>query len=130
VAFLVVPIFGFANAGIAIPADLFAVMVRPVPLGIAAGLFLGKQLGVMGASWAAIRLGVAALPAHAGWRRFYGMALLCGIGFTMSLFIGTLAFPDAATRDEVKIGVMTGSLLSGLAGWAVLAWQPRSARPR
>lgn len=130
VAFGVVPLFGFFNAGIDFAGLSIGVLVQPVTLGIAAGLFLGKQLGVMGFSWAAIRLGLAAFPPGANWRSFYGVALLCGIGFTMSLFIGVLAFPDEMFRDETKLGVLGGSLLSGLAGALVLATGPRATASR
>jgi NhaA family Na+:H+ antiporter len=92
---------------------------------VAAGLFLGKQIGVFGFSWAAIRFGLADRPANATWRQFYGVALLCGIGFTMSLFIGLLAFIDPHLQDETKIGVLLGSALSALLGWALI----RTAEP-
>ncbi len=121
VAFAIVPVFGFANAGVSLaglePADLLA----PLPLGIAAGLFLGKQVGVFLSTWAAVRLGWADCPEDASWGQVYGVSLLAGIGFTMSLFIGLLAFPDAPElQDAVKIGVLSGSLLSGVAGTVVL----------
>jgi NhaA family Na+:H+ antiporter len=125
VAFLIVPIFGFANAGVSLAGFTPAALLDPVPLGVAAGLFLGKQLGVFGFAWAAIRLGLADLPAHATWRQFYGVAVLCGIGFTMSLFIGLLAFTDVHLQDETKIGVLLGSVLSAVFGWALI----RSSRP-
>ena len=92
-------------------------------LAILLGLFLGKQLGVFGAIWLAVRTGVASRPPGTSWPQIYGTALLCGIGFTMSLFIGALAFPgDAALIDSAKIGTLAGSLLAGVAGWAVLRW--------
>jgi Na+:H+ antiporter, NhaA family len=130
VAFLVVPIFGFANAGVSFAGFSPAKLLDPVPLGIAAGLFLGKQVGVFGSAALAIRLGWAALPERAGWAQLYGVSLLCGIGFTMSLFIGLLAFPTSvALQDEVKIGVLMGSIVSGIAGALVLALVPsRGAR--
>lgn len=126
VAYLIVPVFGFANAGVSFAGISPSALAQPVPLGIAAGLFLGKQLGVFAFAWGAIRLRLADVPANATWAQVYGVALLCGIGFTMSLFIGILAFPDAPTlQDEVKIGVLAGSVLSALAGAALL----RVARP-
>lgn len=119
-AFLIVPLFGFANAGVSFAGMTLATVVAPLPLGIAAGLFLGKQVGVSGAVWLASRLGLAAQPAGASGLQMYGVALLCGIGFTMSLFIGGLAFSDPALVDEVKIGVLLGSLASALLGYTVL----------
>ena len=125
VMFAVVPIFGFANAGVSFagltPSDLLA----PLPLGVAAGLFVGKLLGVFGLSALTIRLGIAPMPAGANWAQLLGVSLLCGIGFTMSLFIGALAFADSpALQDQVKVGILSGSLAAGLAGWAVLRFAP------
>ena len=125
VAFLVVPIFGFANAGVSFAGMTPSVLAEPVTLGVALGLFLGKQLGVFGAAWLAIRLRVACLPVAASWLQLYGVSLLCGIGFTMSLFIGLLAFRDAALQDEVKVGVLVGSLVSALLGAALLSLAKR-----
>jgi NhaA family Na+:H+ antiporter len=121
VTLLVVPIFGFANAGVSFAGMSIGQLVDPVPLGVTLGLFLGKQLGVFAASAVVIRAGWAELPMYASWRQLYGVSLLCGIGFTMSLFIGLLAFPDSPLlQDEVKLGVLLGSLLSALAGAALL----------
>lgn len=120
VAFAVVPLFGFANAGVALGGFGAGTMLLPLPLGVAAGLFLGKQIGVLGAVWGATKQGWASRPRGASWVQVYGTALLCGIGFTMSLFIGGLAFADRVLVDEVKIGVLAGSILSALAGYAVL----------
>ncbi len=117
VAFFIVPLFGFANAGVALGGAAFA---DALPLGIALGLFLGKQIGIFGAIWLAVRSGFSAMPAHARWSQIYGLSLLCGIGFTMSLFIGDLAFDDAAHADGVKLGVLMGSLASALLGALVL----------
>lgn len=120
VAFFIVPLFGFANAGVSLTGVGLSSLAEPLPLGIALGLFLGKQLGIFGSIWAAVRLGIAVRPKDASWTQVYGVALLCGIGFTMSLFIGGLAFTDAAQGDAVKIGVLMGSLLSAFAGYALL----------
>jgi NhaA family Na+:H+ antiporter len=129
VAFLIVPIFGFANAGISFAGLNASAFTSPVPLGIGLGLFAGKQLGVFGFSAAAIKLRWAELPAHAGWLQLYGVALLCGIGFTMSLFIGLLAFPPAELlQDHVKFGVLSGSLASALLGALVLTFARRETR--
>ncbi len=125
VSFLIVPVFGFANAGVSFAGMTPAVLAEPATLGVAAGLFLGKQAGVFSAAWLAIRLRVACLPVAASWLQLYGVSLLCGIGFTMSLFIGLLAFPDPTLQDEVKVGVLVGSLASALIGAAVLSLAKR-----
>jgi NhaA family Na+:H+ antiporter len=128
VAFGVVPIFGFANAGVSFAGVDASVLMGPVPLGIALGLFVGKQIGVFGACWLAIRTDIADLPAGASWSQLYGVGLLCGIGFTMSLFIGALAFPQVPELvDAVKIGVLGGSVLSAIGGWLVLRVARREA---
>ncbi len=120
VAFLIVPVFGFANAGVSFAAMTPGMLLAPVTLGVALGLFAGKQIGVFGAAFLAIRFRLANLPVAASWAQLYGVALLCGIGFTMSLFIGLLAFPDPILQQEVKVGVLMGSLASALCGAAVL----------
>ncbi|MET0531270.1 MAG: Na+/H+ antiporter NhaA [Microvirga sp.] len=121
VAFLIIPIFGFANAGISFAGMSLSSLQNPVPLGVALGLFVGKQVGVFAFAWAAIKTGLADLPANATWPQLYGVALLCGIGFTISLFIGLLAFPTSADlQDATKLGVLLGSILSGLIGAALL----------
>ncbi|WP_148649365.1 Na+/H+ antiporter NhaA [Novosphingobium barchaimii] len=120
VAFGIVPLFGFANAGVSLKGLGMEHLVAPLPLGVAGGLFLGKQLGVFLAVWLCARFGIAQRPGGATWLQTYGMCLLCGIGFTMSLFVGGLAFSDPLLIDEVKIGVLGGSLVSALAGYLVL----------
>jgi len=129
VAFAVVPIFGFANAGVSFAGFTPATLVEPVTLGIAAGLFVGKLVGVFGAVVALVRSRVVDLPAGASWAQVVGVALLCGIGFTMSLFIGLLAFDDPAVQDRVKIAILAGSLASGIAGFIVLRIAEREAPP-
>jgi NhaA family Na+:H+ antiporter len=122
ISYAVLPIFGFANAGVAFGgAPLWA----PLPLGVAAGLFVGKQFGVFGAMRGAVALGLAEKPEGANWAQLYGVALLAGIGFTMSLFIGGLAFADPVLIEEVKIGVLAGSALSAVAGFALLRFAAR-----
>ncbi|KQO65783.1 sodium:proton antiporter [Methylobacterium sp. Leaf87] len=129
VAFVVLPIFGFANAGVSFGGVAPEVAMGSVSVGVAAGLFLGKQLGVFGGTWLALRTGLAVPPVGATTLQLYGTALLCGIGFTMSLFIGLLAFPThPEMQDAVKIGVMVGSVLSGVLGAGVLAWAGRGRR--
>jgi NhaA family Na+:H+ antiporter len=128
VAFLVLPVFAFANAGISIPAVSPADLLgHPLPLGIIVGLFVGKQLGITGFTWVAVRLGLGALPEGARWRTLWGGALLAGIGFTMSIFIASLAFTDYDALGLAKIGIIVGSLLSAVAGIVVLRTSAPSA---
>jgi len=121
VAFGVLPLFAFANAGVSLQGLSLAKLLEPVPLGIALGLVVGKPVGILGATWLATVSGLAPKPAGANWGQLLGVGLLGGIGFTMSLFIGTLAFTDAAHAVELRLGVLTGSVLSALAGLAVLS---------
>ena len=125
VAFGIVPLFGFANAGVALGGMTSGQLLGALPLGIAAGLFLGKQIGIFASIWLAVRLGIARRPGDASWPQIYGMAMLCGIGFTMSLFIGGLAYPDRPElMDAVKIGVLMGSVASALGGFLLLRFGP------
>lgn len=120
VAYLILPLFAFANAGVSLSGVSLSDVLAPLPLGIALGLFVGKQIGVFSFAALAIKLGWAKLPEGANFLHLYGVACLTGIGFTMSLFIGTLAFDDEATLNAVRLGVLMGSLASGIAGYAVL----------
>ena len=121
IAFGVLPLFAFANAGVSLaglsPRDL----VQPIPLGIAAGLFLGKTIGIFGATWLAVQARIARPPEGATWQHILGVAMLGGIGFTMSLFIGMLAFPDPDKAAALRLGVLAGSIISALAGYFTLA---------
>lgn len=128
-AFFIIPLFGFANAGLELTPQIFAELLAPLPLGVALGLFVGKQVGVFGAIWGSAKLGLADRPAGANWGQVYGVSILCGIGFTMSLFIGGLAFPGTPLLvEEAKGGVLMGSLLSAFLGYAVLRWTGKKAR--
>lgn len=125
-AFLIVPLFGFANAGISLEGFGLDTLLEPLPLAIAAGLFVGKQVGIFSSIWLSVKVGIAQRPRGSTWVQVYGLAVLCGIGFTMSLFIGMLAFVSSpALIEEAKLGVMSGSLLSGLLGYVIL----RVAKP-
>lgn len=124
-AYLVVPLFGFANAGVTLGGLSWAEIFAPLPIGIAAGLFLGKQIGIFLSVAIAVKLGLGARPRGATWLQVYGVAMLCGIGFTMSLFIGGLAFPGAPLLvEEAKIGILMGSILSAIVGFAILRFAP------
>ena len=126
VAFLILPIFAFANAGVSFAGAGLDALLAPLSLGIAAGLVIGKQLGIFGACWLAVKAGWARLPEGVGFRHVYGLSCLAGIGFTMSLFIGNLAFADPQQIAAVKFGVLGGSLVSAITGIVVL----RFASPR
>ncbi|KAB1073394.1 Na+/H+ antiporter NhaA [Methylobacterium planeticum] len=129
VTYAIVPVFGFANAGVALLGLSPGALRDPVTLGVALGLFLGKQVGIFASVRLAVLAGLAARPAHASWAQVYGVAVLCGIGFTMSLFIGGLAFTDGLHATETKLGVLAGSLMSGLVGAAILALASGRRRP-
>jgi len=127
VAFLILPIFAFANAGVGLTGLTVGDFTQPLTLGIIAGLFLGKQAGVLFVTWIGVKSGLAKLPDEVTWRHIYGVACLTGVGFTMSLFIGSLAFGNDDTMNAVRLGVVAGSVLSGLLGFAVL--RTAAARP-
>lgn len=121
VPFVIVPVFGFANAGVSFSGMELDTLVQPLTLGVSGGLVIGKLVGVLGSVALAVRLGIADLPAQASWRHMVGVALICGIGFTMSLFIGLLAFADnPVLQDEVKLGILAGSVIAALSGTVVL----------
>nr|VFK50628.1 MAG: sodium/proton antiporter, NhaA family [Candidatus Kentron sp. TC] len=129
----ILPLFAFANAGIPLGDFSLEVLLEPIPLGIAAGLFIGKQLGVYSFVWLGIKTGLAKKPEHFSWGRLYGIALLCGVGFTMSLFISSLAFEHAETAivsgapeaGSARLGIFVGSLISGVSGYLVLLFSLR-----
>ena len=121
VLFGIMPIFAFANAGVSLKEITFETLLNPVPLGILCGLFFGKQIGVFLFSYISIKLKIAEMPNNSNWITFYGVGMLTGIGFTMSLFVGNLAFVESTQYlSGVKIGVLTGSLLSTLFGYFLI----------
>ena len=120
VLFFIVPVFAFANAGVSLEGMSLADLMAPLPLGIALGLIVGKQVGVFGMTWLAVKMGLAKLPHGVTWAHIYGLACLAGIGFTMSLFIGSLSFADPELMNAVRVGVLSGSLVSGVVGFAIL----------
>ena len=126
VAFFIMPLFALANAGVHIQGDFWDALLQPINLGIVAGLVIGKQVGISLSAWASIRWGIAELPFGVSWRHLYGVGILGGIGFTMSLFISNLAFTDGALGSEAKIGILVGSLISGVIGFLVLRFGPNS----
>ena len=133
VSFVILPLFAFANTGLSLAGLTIDALLQPVPLGIALALFLGNQVGVFGACFLAVKAGVARLPSGVGWKEMYGVAILCGIGFTMSLFISSLAFvegdPHFAFND--RLGILLGSLLSAVCGYSLLHWVlPKTADNR
>lgn len=133
IAYGVLPLFGFANAGINFKGSTLDMLIHPIPLGITCGLLFGKQLGIFGACWLAVKAKIAKLPDGTHWQQLYGIAALCGIGFTMSLFIGTLAFDETANSNYarlVRIGVFSGSILSGLTGYFLLRFMGKNKKPR
>jgi len=123
VIFFILPVFAFANAGVPLVGLTLDALMSPVPLGIALGLCIGKQLGVFGVCWLMIKSGLANMPKGVSWMHLYGLASLCGVGFTMSLFIGSLAFEGSGAPDyavEARLGILTGSLLSAVTGYLMI----------
>ena len=123
--FFIIPVFAFANAGVVLTGMQFSDLLAPLPLGIALGLLIGKQIGVFGFTYVLVKAGVARLPHGANWGHIYGLACLAGVGFTMSLFIGGLSFDSAEKMNEVRMGVLSGSVISGLIGYVVLMLSSR-----
>ena len=126
VLYIIIPIFAFANAGVVLKGMTFGDLLAPLPMGIALGLIIGKQLGVFGITFAMVKLGLARMPHGANWAQIYGISCLAGIGFTMSLFIGSLSFSDPALMNEVRMGVLSGSVLSGIMGYMALRLSTRT----
>lgn len=120
VSFLILPIFAFTAAGINLSGLSIAALTEPLVMGVALGLFIGKQIGIFGTTWGLVKLGFATLPEGTNWRQIYGVSIVAGIGFTMSLFIGMLAFDDALMQEQMKLGVIVGSLMATALGWIVL----------
>lgn len=120
VAFVVVPIFAFANAGVSFEGVTASALLSPLPLGIAMGLIIGKQVGIFGFAWIAVKSGLASLPTRTNWMHIYALSCIAGVGFTMSLFIGNLAFDNVAQIGEVKIGVLAGSFVAAILGFSLL----------
>ncbi len=131
VSFGILPLFAFANSGVSLEGVTLASLLEKAPAGIAGGLVIGKLVGVFGASWLAIRVGIARLPEGVGWQHLLGAALLCGIGFTMSLFIATLAFQGEAAQLALasRLGILSGSMIAGVAAYAVLRLAPARRAP-
>ncbi len=128
VLYFIVPVFAFANAGVILDGLSLGDLLAPVPLGIAAGLVIGKQLGVFGVTYIFVRLGISPMPNGANWMQIYGIACLAGIGFTMSLFIGSLSYDDQSMMNAVRLGVLSGSAVSAVLGYAALMLAAPSAR--
>jgi len=127
VAYAILPLFAFANAGVSLTGMTLDSFTHPVPMGITVGLLLGKTVGVFGLTWVAVKLRLAALPAGAGWGQILGVAILCGIGFTMSLFVGSLAFAPGSSEyaGMDRMGILTGSFFAAVIGYAVTAMASR-----
>lgn len=127
VTYFVLPVFALANAGVTLEGDIVAELMSPLALGVILGLFLGKQIGITIATWLAVKLKIADLPAGVTWRQIHGANILAGIGFTMSLFVASLAFTDAHHIAQAKIGILAGSLISGVVGYLFLASSSKTA---
>jgi NhaA family Na+:H+ antiporter len=131
VAYAIMPLFALANAGVSLGgSEMRDALANPVTLGVVLGLLVGKPLGITGFSWLAVRFGIAALPDGVTWRTLAGAGVLGGIGFTMALFIASLAFGEAALLEAAKFGVLAASALAGVAGWLLLRRPPAVAAPQ
>jgi len=130
VLYLIVPLFAFANAGVVLTGMTLADLLSPLPLGIALGLLVGKQAGVFGLTFLLVKSGIARLPHGAGWLHIYGISCLAGVGFTMSLFIGSLSFGNPELMNQVRMGVLSGSLVSAVLGYTALMLAPSAAQPK
>lgn len=130
VAFGIMPIFAFANAGVSLAGMTPAAVLEPISAGIAAGLFIGKQIGIVGACALAVMLGISRLPSGISWQQIWGVSLLAGIGFTMSLFIGNLAFDSTEQAAAVRVGVLSGSIVSAIVGYTILRFSHRRSEAR
>lgn len=130
VAYAILPMFAFANSGVSLKGISIELLNQPITLGVAAGLFFGKQLGVMAFTFLGVLFKFCKLPRGVNWTQYYGMSLLTGIGFTMSLFIGTLAFEDVENQTGVRLGVLIGSILSGVLGYTILGIMGTSKKTR
>jgi len=128
VSYIIMPLFALANAGVSLQGG-FDALAHPVSLGVIAGLVIGKQLGIFGSAWLMVKFGWASLPTGVGWRHIYGAALLGGVGFTMSLFVANLAFGSGELLLITKLGILTASVIAGVAGWLVLRGAPATAEP-
>lgn len=120
VVFAIMPLFALANAGVVLGENFTAALLNPVSLGIVAGLLLGKQFGITLFAWLAVKSGISELPGGVSWLHIYGAGWLAGIGFTMSLFISDLAFENSPLLDVAKLGILTASLIAGIAGWLII----------
>jgi NhaA family Na+:H+ antiporter len=129
VAFVIVPLFALANAGVHISSDIGAHLTDPVVMGVAAGLLVGKQVGIMATSWLLVRSRLASLPAGVSWAQMYGASWVCGIGFTMSLFIASLAYGASAELELAKVGILGASLIAGAGGYLILRWRSPDPTP-
>ena len=125
VSFIVIPIFGFVNAGVSFAGLSPSVILEPLTLGIGLGLVLGKLIGVFGSVFLLVKTGIVEMPGSASWGQTFGVSLLCGIGFTMSLFVALLAFDDPVMQDRAKLGILAGSIIAGIAGYFILRFAPR-----